>query len=99
MLLYLRRSGTGGDEAQRHPIFCNNQYMPLYTMKKNVFFTATAKISLSDVAELELSDVAELELSFGITHGDTVYVWLYIELHMTMVKLHRVERNSATRIY
>lgn len=82
MLLYLRRSGTGGDEAQRHPIFCNNQYMPLYTMQNKVFFTATAK---------SLSDVAELELSFGITHGDTVHVWLYIELHMTMVKLHRGE--------
>lgn len=57
--------------------------MPLYTMQNKVFFTATVKISLSDVAEVELS--------FGITHGDTVYVWLYIELHMTMVKLHRVE--------
>lgn len=52
-------------------------------MQNKVFFTATAKISLSDVAELELS--------FGITYGDTIYVWLYIELHMTMVKLHRVE--------
>lgn len=72
--------------------------MPLYTMQNKVFFIPTAK-SLSDVAELELSDVAELELSFGITHDNTVYVWLYIELHMTVVKLHRVERNSATRIY
>lgn len=52
MLLYLRRSGTGGDEGQRHPIFYKNQYMPLYTMQNKVVFTATAKISLSDVAEL-----------------------------------------------
>lgn len=40
--------------------------MPLYTMQNKVFFTATVKISLSDVAEVELS--------FGITYGDTVYV-------------------------